>query len=187
MSNCDGNNPNELFDPVVELERILAEKDSEIERLKNWDVRCMDCSRPYPHGLDMILTLKQWTMIHPDRGGVLCPSCIVNRAAQIEGTIAVYAHIVRSSDDKSEDPLASIIEAMRMENADYCSANGDLKHKKELLEAERDELRATNEQLAESRDNHWKEIERLRDANQELRASRSVPQEGRNTKGIENA
>ena len=31
MSNCDGNNPNELFDPVVELERILADKDSEIE------------------------------------------------------------------------------------------------------------------------------------------------------------
>lgn len=105
-----------------------------LEHQLRHDVRCLDCSRPYPHGLDMVLTLKQWKMIHPDSGGVLCPSCIVNRASHLEGCLSVYAHIVTTADVKSEDPLEAIIEALRLENADYCAATGELQHEKELLE-----------------------------------------------------
>jgi hypothetical protein len=84
---------------------------------------CEDCGRPYPHGLDMVLTKKQWVAIYPEDSGVLCPSCIVNRAARLPGSIAVYAHIVKGEHYDSPDSLEGMILALREENADYAAAS----------------------------------------------------------------
>jgi len=54
---------------------------------------CMDCDRPYEEfGLDTVLSDDQWAMIHPDGDGVLCASCIVQRASRL--TSAIYARLV---------------------------------------------------------------------------------------------
>ena len=100
------------------------------------EVLCVDCARPYPHGLDLVLTKKQWLMIHPDDGGVLCPSCIVNRAAKLDGAISVYGHIELGEHyDFQGNVPERLILAIRLENADYCAANGDLRHTVEILSA----------------------------------------------------
>jgi hypothetical protein len=101
------------------------------------EVPCIDCGRPYPHGLDLVLTKKQWLMVHPDDHGVLCPSCIVNRAAELPRAISIYAHIEFGEHfDLSDDALEKIVLAIRLENADYCANAGDLKHRIVELTAE---------------------------------------------------
>jgi hypothetical protein len=90
------------------------------------DVSCVDCGRPYPHGLDVVLTKKQWREIHPDDGGVLCPSCIVNRAAKIDGAISVLAHIVTTDNIEPQDVPETMIHAMRLENADYSRSSAEM-------------------------------------------------------------
>lgn len=91
-------------------------------------VGCLDCGRPYPHGLDFVLTFAQWKMINPDEGGVLCPSCMVNRAAKLPGVISVYGCIILGKDLDPTGTLESIIAALRLENADYCRENRELRH-----------------------------------------------------------
>jgi hypothetical protein len=78
---------------------------------------CQDCNRPYPHGLDMVLTRKQWEMIQPQPEWELCPSCIVNRAAKLEGAVSVYAVIMFAN--SYEDAAGVLIRQLRLENSDY--------------------------------------------------------------------
>lgn len=55
---------------------------------------CEDCFLPYASfPLDMTLADDQWSLIHPQPGGVLCSHCIVQRASRIPGVIAVRAVI----------------------------------------------------------------------------------------------
>jgi hypothetical protein len=90
--------------------------------------QCLDCGRTYPHGLDIILTRKQWTEINPEVDGVLCPSCIVNRAAKL-GFSSVYAYLAKIEDYDRNDTSGSMLVALRLENADYCSETLELRHK----------------------------------------------------------
>lgn len=51
---------------------------------------CMDCGKPYEEfGLDTYVNDSDWEKIHPDRDGLLCANCIVNRAAKIMGVIVI--------------------------------------------------------------------------------------------------
>ncbi len=56
---------------------------------------CIDCGLPYSEfGLDTTLPDEQWLAIHPEGlHGILCANCIVRRAAEIEGVIAIRAEI----------------------------------------------------------------------------------------------
>ena len=105
------------------------------------EVDCLDCGREYPHGLDMVLTRKQWLMVNPDCDGVLCPSCLVNRAGKIEGSLSVYAHVVLGQHYGEIGTLDQMLVALRLENAAYASENGDLKHRIAELEAREVETR----------------------------------------------
>ena len=47
---------------------------------------CLDCGLPYEEfGLDTVLSLEEWRVIHPDERGVLCANCIVRRASNLDG------------------------------------------------------------------------------------------------------
>jgi hypothetical protein len=58
-------------------------------------VDCYDCGREYPFGLDMTFPFEQWKMVSPtgDDGGILCPSCMVDRASKLPGAIVVRAQV----------------------------------------------------------------------------------------------
>ncbi len=68
---------------------------SAIDEFFDTTVRCEDCGTPYKDlGLDMVLPDELWLMIHPEgMGGILCASCIVKRAEELEGTTVVLAEI----------------------------------------------------------------------------------------------
>jgi hypothetical protein len=69
---------------------------------------CHDCGRDYEtFDLDMVLPTDEWREICPE-GGVLCPSCIVKRAARIADVIVVEARFRRRReyDDQSSAPSA---------------------------------------------------------------------------------
>lgn len=104
---------------------------------------CMDCGRPYPHGLDMILTKAQWLRINPADGGVLCPSCIVNRAEKLPAAISVYAHIICGEHYDSKDSLEHTLIASRMETSNYSRENAELKHENALLRTKLETARET--------------------------------------------
>jgi len=58
---------------------------------------CLDCGKPYSEfGLDMLLPDEQWLMIHPEKDGLLCASCIVKRASKLPAAIVVKATIERN-------------------------------------------------------------------------------------------
>lgn len=66
--------------------------DSRLEYLKasskNGELICCDCSRPYKYIIDLIIDDILWEKITPtakfDRGaGILCPSCTLNRLAEL--------------------------------------------------------------------------------------------------------
>lgn len=58
---------------------------------------CMDCGRPYEgFEIDTVLPDDQWAEIHPEKDGVLCPGCIVQRAAALPGVIVAHMTIERS-------------------------------------------------------------------------------------------
>ena len=81
-----------LRDDVDMLSRYLMSHDMKAE--------CIDCSLPYEEfGLDMTLPDEQWLMIHREGyDGLLCANCIVERAAKLEGSIAVRAKIEIADD-----------------------------------------------------------------------------------------
>lgn len=55
---------------------------------------CLDCGMPYSHfGMDMVLPHSQWIFIHPDKYGLLCAQCIINRVSKIKGATVVHAII----------------------------------------------------------------------------------------------
>jgi hypothetical protein len=58
-------------------------------------VKCLDCGTPYSEfGLDLVLSDKQWLMIHPEGlHGILCANCIVKRAEKLKGATVVFASI----------------------------------------------------------------------------------------------
>jgi hypothetical protein len=100
------------------------------------DVLCLDCGRPYPHGLDVVLTKKQWRMINPDDGGVLCASCMVNRASLLPEVIGVDAYIVFAPDyDTGSDTVGNMLTTLRLENADYCRETLEARHRIDELES----------------------------------------------------
>lgn len=56
--------------------------------------KCLDCGKDYSDfGLDALLSRPQWLLIHPDEDGLLCASCIVKRAAQINSATCVRIFI----------------------------------------------------------------------------------------------
>ena len=58
------------------------------------EAKCADCGKPYDDfGLDMVLSDEQWLMIFPQKNGLLCANCIVNRASKLKGSIIVKASI----------------------------------------------------------------------------------------------
>jgi hypothetical protein len=75
---------------------------------------CEDCHREYPFGLDMTFPFEQWKMVSSsgDDGGILCPSCMVDRAAKIEGAIAVRAQIeiMDAARHQMYDSAAAVLE-----------------------------------------------------------------------------
>jgi hypothetical protein len=133
---------------IIEIgEQELSALRAENERLKapvsDEETACVDCHRPYPHGLDMVLTKKQWLMVHPDDGGVLCPSCIVNRASNLPGAISIFAHILTSDNfEPVEGVPETMLQAMRLENADYCREAAELRYQLAALRAENAALKA---------------------------------------------
>lgn len=54
---------------------------------------CMDCQKPYPFGLDLVLPDQQWKHLVPGRHGVLCPNCIAARADKLKGATVILAWI----------------------------------------------------------------------------------------------
>jgi hypothetical protein len=55
---------------------------------------CEGCQRPYPFGLDMTFPLEQWLAVSPSgQNGLLCPNCMVNRAAELPGAVIVRARV----------------------------------------------------------------------------------------------
>lgn len=58
------------------------------------EAKCLDCGMPYgDFGLDVVLPDDQWLMIHPEKDGLLCASCIVKRASKLPTAIIVKASI----------------------------------------------------------------------------------------------
>ncbi len=56
---------------------------------------CLDCGKPYSEFmLDTVLSNEQWYLIHPDKHGLLCSQCIVNRAEKLNGILRIDAVIV---------------------------------------------------------------------------------------------
>lgn len=73
----------------------------DIEQVK---ASCMDCGKLYEgFGLDMVLSNEEWLIINPNKYGLLCVQCIVNRASKIESVIAVAATLLnqRVNDEPS--------------------------------------------------------------------------------------
>lgn len=58
------------------------------------EAECIDCGKLYRNfGLDMTFPDEQWEMICPDRGGILCANCILERASKLPNVIAIRAQI----------------------------------------------------------------------------------------------
>lgn len=53
--------------------------------------KCMDCDKPYPFGIDTVLSDEDWLKINPRGYGLLCANCIVQRASKIDGVITLQA------------------------------------------------------------------------------------------------
>lgn len=93
----------ELLTALGVAKDALAIERAEVQRLREVqtppppttsDAACMDCGRPYAEfPLDVLLPRHQWLDIHPADGGVLCPNCLVARAAKLPGAVAVHAVI----------------------------------------------------------------------------------------------
>lgn len=53
---------------------------------------CMDCGLDYSDfKLDMVVPHSQWLVINPDKDGLLCAQCIINRLSKIPGVVCVHA------------------------------------------------------------------------------------------------
>ena len=61
------------------------------------EVKCFDCSEPYPFGLDLILPDQQWKWLFPEHNGngVLCPACICKRAQKLKSATVLLCWIDR--------------------------------------------------------------------------------------------
>lgn len=58
------------------------------------DLCCQDCGMNYlDFGLDMLFPNGQWQLITPDGVNILCPNCMVERAASLPGAAVVHAVI----------------------------------------------------------------------------------------------
>jgi hypothetical protein len=76
-------------------------------------IPCMGCGT-VDMPLDTVLTGKQWRMIRPEEGGVLCAACIVRRASRLPHVIGVCARIVFADDyDDGPDHGSKIWQAMK--------------------------------------------------------------------------
>jgi hypothetical protein len=68
---------------MVRLDRTFVLLDREIVVAK-----CDDCGKPYKKfKLDTMLSDEQWLMVHPEKNGLLCASCMVKRAERLPGVI----------------------------------------------------------------------------------------------------
>lgn len=66
---------------------------------KTTPVSCLDCGADYAAvPMDVVLSKAQWLLLNPDDGGVLCPSCLVARAAKLPGAINLTARITFAED-----------------------------------------------------------------------------------------
>ncbi len=75
--------------------------------MEEMEVKCIDCNCNYgQQPLDVTLSAKQWAMINPEIGGILCAGCIVKRAAKLPHVITVAMKIAFAEDyAKFEGPL----------------------------------------------------------------------------------
>jgi hypothetical protein len=49
-------------------------------------------------GLDILLSDKDWKIIHPDMDGILCANCVVKRASKIDNVLIVEMKLSRWED-----------------------------------------------------------------------------------------
>ena len=64
-----------------------------LEEARNKAV-CLDCGRDYSEfGVDLTLPDDQWELIHPGVAGLLCATCIAQRADQLPGIIALRCRL----------------------------------------------------------------------------------------------
>ena len=68
----------------------------EMEFYENASI-CLDCKTEVP-SIDLAIPRQQWLLIHPDDGGVLCPNCILKRAAKLPNVINLTARITFAND-----------------------------------------------------------------------------------------
>lgn len=62
------------------------------ENAKSVMAVCLDCKKPYEKfGLDIVLPHSQWLKINPEKDGLLCAQCIINRASKLKGIIVMHA------------------------------------------------------------------------------------------------
>lgn len=55
---------------------------------------CLDCGIPYKSfGVDVTLPDDQWQLIHPDKDGLLCGTCIARRAQKLDCVVALRAKL----------------------------------------------------------------------------------------------
>lgn len=58
------------------------------------EAECIDCGKRYNNfKLDVTLPDEQWLLICPDRGGILCANCIVERASKLPNVITIRAQL----------------------------------------------------------------------------------------------
>lgn len=80
-----------LVAPIVSAERGEEPLDTSPVGGK---AECMDCGKPYlEFPLDLILPRSQWLEIHPAENGLLCASCIAERAAKVPGVTCAHVFL----------------------------------------------------------------------------------------------
>lgn len=64
---------------------------------------CLDCNKPYSDfALDTVLSDEQWELIHPEKNGLLCVQCIINRAEKLNGIIRVDMKLIQAEPAKGD-------------------------------------------------------------------------------------
>lgn len=64
------------------------------------EVRCYDCGKPYggEGWIDTVLPDEQWNIIFPEKYGLLCANCIIQRAAKMEDIVIAKMTLIFSKD-----------------------------------------------------------------------------------------
>jgi uncharacterized coiled-coil DUF342 family protein len=79
---------NKLSGKLAQAREAIASVLAELHDGDPLKPNCMDCGKPYEDFLmDVVLSDEQWQMIHPDKNGLLCADCIVQRASELPGAI----------------------------------------------------------------------------------------------------